>query len=54
MNRPKRHHYLSQFYLAGFTSTGKQNGDIYCFDLKKLKVRKFKVREEGHKKLHKN
>jgi hypothetical protein len=29
----KRHHYISQFYLAGFTSDGTQDGDIYCFDL---------------------
>ena len=49
MNRPKRHHYLSKFYLAGFTSNGKQDGDLYCFDLKKRNVRKSKVKEEGHK-----
>lgn len=48
MNKPKRHHYLSQFYLAGFTSNGKKDGDLYCFDLKKKKVRKSKVKEEGH------
>ncbi len=48
MNKPKKHHYLSQFYLSGFTSNGKKDGDLYCFDLKKMKVRKSKVKEEGH------
>ena len=50
MSKPKRHHYLSQFYLAGFTSNGKKNGDLYCFELKTKRVRKSKVKEEGHEK----
>ena len=50
MSKPRRHHYLSQFYLAGFTSNGNKNGDLYCYDLKKMKVRKSKVKEEGHEK----
>jgi len=50
MPGPKRHHYLSQFYLAGFTSTGKKDGDLYAFNIEKRKVRKSNVREEGHEK----
>lgn len=30
-----RHHFISQFYLSGFTSDGTKDGDIYCFDLLK-------------------
>jgi len=50
MSKPKRHHYISQFYLAGFTSDGTQNGQIYCFDLLKKESRKTKVRDIGFEK----
>ncbi len=41
----KRHHYISQFYLAGFTSDSTKDGDIYCFDLETKLFRKTKTKE---------
>jgi hypothetical protein len=32
MNRPRRHHILPVFYLAGFTDTGTRNGRVCVFD----------------------
>ncbi len=43
--RSKRHHFISQFCLAGFTSDGTQDGDIYCFDLHKKFFRLTKTRD---------
>lgn len=40
----KRDHFISQFYLAGFTSDGTQDGEIYCFDLHKRTYRLAKTR----------
>src|SRR3972149_10362882 len=34
---PKSHHYLSQFYLAGFTDNGTKEGSLICLDLKTAK-----------------
>jgi len=31
-NRPKKHHYVPAFYLAGFTVAGSENGRLYVFD----------------------
>jgi hypothetical protein len=46
MNKPKRHHYLSQFYLAGFTLSNKTEGELYCYDLNKKSVRPSKPLNE--------
>src|SRR3989304_6060987 len=35
MNRPRRHHLLPVFYLAGFTDTGLRDGQIYVFDYRR-------------------
>lgn len=40
-----RHHFISQFYLSGFTSDGTKDGDIYCFDLKKKCFRLTKTKD---------
>ena len=34
---PKSHHYLSQFYLGGFTDNGTKEGSLICLDLKTAK-----------------
>jgi hypothetical protein len=37
MNEPRKHHYLPQFYLAGFTKTDARDGRLWVFDKRKLK-----------------
>ncbi len=37
-NQPRRHHYVPQFYLAGFTETGKPNGLIHVLDKQRGKT----------------
>ncbi|MFQ5714545.1 MAG: DUF4238 domain-containing protein [Candidatus Scalinduaceae bacterium] len=32
MNNPRNHHYVSRFYLSGFTKSGGSKGKIYVFD----------------------
>lgn len=32
MNQPIKHHYVPQFYLAGFTQAGLKNADLHVFD----------------------
>jgi hypothetical protein len=33
MTEPRKHHFVSQFYLAGFTNNGSKDGILYCFDI---------------------
>jgi hypothetical protein len=33
MSEPKKHHYLSQFYLAGFTLSNENEGVLYCHNV---------------------
>ena len=35
--QPRRHHYVPQFYLAGFTATGTSNGTLHVFDREQQK-----------------
>ena len=37
MKEPRKHHYVPQFYLAGFTKTGEKCGTLWVFDKHKLK-----------------
>jgi hypothetical protein len=37
MSEPRRHHYNPRCWLAGFTSTGAQDGRLYVTDLSRLK-----------------
>ena len=37
MSQPRRHHYIPQMYLAGFTSDGTKDGQLYTIDLKQNK-----------------
>lgn len=39
MNNPPKHHYLSQFYLAGFTLSNEIEGELYCYDVSKKSTR---------------
>lgn len=41
-NISKSHHYLSQFYLAGFTNTGAKDGNLFVHDLIRKSTRKDK------------
>lgn len=50
MSKPKKHHFISQFYLAGFTSDNTKEGQIFCFDLVKKERRRTKVKEVGFEK----
>ena len=36
--RPKKHHYVPAFYLAGFTVAGSENGRLYVFDQSQIKT----------------
>ena len=50
MSEPKKHHYLSQFYLAGFSDNFEKDGKLYCYDLRDKKLRASKPRNEGYEK----
>jgi hypothetical protein len=45
MTIARRHHFVSQFYLAGFTSDGTQDGEIFSFDTHQRKVWKTVTKE---------
>ncbi|MEG6586067.1 DUF4238 domain-containing protein [Dendrosporobacter sp. 1207_IL3150] len=45
MSQPRRHHYIPQMYLAGFTSDGTKDGQLYTIDLKQSK--RWKCRPNG-------
>ncbi|MFQ5786633.1 MAG: DUF4238 domain-containing protein, partial [Thermodesulfobacteriota bacterium] len=32
MNNSRNHHYVSRFYLSGFTKSGESKGKIYVLD----------------------
>jgi hypothetical protein len=35
MSEPRKHHYVPQFYLAGFTRSGTKEGELFVLDLKR-------------------
>lgn len=37
MNEAEDHHFLSQFYLGGFTHDGTKRGTLYCYDKERCK-----------------
>ena len=45
MTQPRRHHYIPQFYLAGFTSDGTKGGWLYATDISTGK--QWKCKSEG-------
>jgi hypothetical protein len=48
MTEPRKHHFVSQFYLAGFTDDGTKDGVLYCFDLLKKRVWPSNTKEVAH------
>lgn len=48
MSEPKKHHYLSQFYLSGFTLSNNNEGELFCYDVKTKSVRASKPKNEGY------
>lgn len=50
MSEAKRHHYISHFYLAGFTEKSVKDSKLFCFDLHAKKLRVSKPINEGYEK----
>lgn len=46
----RRHHYIPQLYLSGFTDSGEKNGLLYAHDLKELKTWQAKPTNVGFEK----
>ena len=36
-NQPRKHHYIPQFYLRGFTKTNSNDGKLYVFDKSRVR-----------------
>ncbi|MBX3438216.1 MAG: DUF4238 domain-containing protein [Planctomycetaceae bacterium] len=47
-NQPRKHHYVPQFYLAGFTDNGTVEGSLSVLDTNRLKVWKGKPKDVAH------
>ena len=47
MSEPRRHHYLPQFYLAGFTKTGDKDGRLFVLDRRQRKQWPAKPKDAG-------
>jgi len=50
MSEPKKHHYISQFYLVGFSEKYKKDSSLFCYDLIDKKLRISKPGNEGFEK----
>lgn len=48
MSNPKKHHYLSQFYLAGFTLDEDKKGTLYRYHIETKMVHSSKPINEGY------
>lgn len=48
-NQPRKHHYIPQFYLAGFTDDGGADGNLYVLDTERRKDWKSKPKDAAHK-----
>jgi hypothetical protein len=48
-DRPRKHHYVPQFYLAGFTRNDSKDGDVYVLDKEKRTTWKSSPRGSAHK-----
>jgi hypothetical protein len=49
LSEPRAHHFVPQFWLAGFTETGQKDGRLWITDLKKGKQWKSTPRKAGHR-----
>jgi len=47
-NRPRRHHFVPSFYLAGFTKTGSDEDRLYVFDQGQIKSWPSTPKNAGH------
>jgi hypothetical protein len=47
-DQPRHHHYLPQFYLSGFTQSGRRKDLLWVFDKEKLEYRKTKPIKVAH------
>lgn len=47
--QPRKHHYVPQFYLAGFSNTGTKDGQLYVLDKDQRKQWIRSVRDTAHK-----
>ena len=47
-NRPRKHHYIPAFYLAGFTTSGSEDDRLHVFDQGQIKSWPSKPRNAGH------
>lgn len=48
MSEPKKHHFLSKFYLAGFTMSGEEDGELFCYNIDTKSMRPSKPLNEGY------
>lgn len=48
MSEPKKHHYLSQFYLSRFTLSDTNEGELFCYDINNNSFRQSKPKNEGY------
>lgn len=47
-DQPRRHHFVPQFYLAGFTQSASSDGDLYVFDQQQIKSWKSSPKQTAH------
>ena len=47
-NRPRKHHYVPAFYLAGFTMSGSDEDRLCVFDQSQIKSWPSSPRNAGH------
>jgi hypothetical protein len=47
-DQPRRHHFVPQFYLAGFTKTASTDGGLYVLDQKQLRTWKSSPKQAAH------
>jgi hypothetical protein len=48
-NQPRKHHFIPQFYLAGFSASGQADGDLYVLDQRQRKRWKSTPKGTAHK-----
>lgn len=48
-NEPRAHHFVPQFWMAGFTDTGQKDAKLWVTDLKRKKQWQCKPSEAGHR-----
>jgi Protein of unknown function (DUF4238) len=48
-NESRAHHFVPQFWLAGFTDTGEKSGTLWVTDIKRKKQFRCKPSEVGHR-----